>query len=96
MFVEHYKPRNVSEITKTDDKIVVVGKVVEVGENSFILDDDTGKVQVVFEGEVKKGKLLRVFCSLAEEQLKADIVQDLKGLDLNLFKEVKELYSTGA
>lgn len=94
MFVEHYKPKNISEISKSDNKIAVVGKVVEVGEGSFILDDDTGKMQVSFEGEVKKGRTLRAFCSLAEEQMKADIVQDLSGLDLNLFKKIKELYIT--
>jgi len=92
MFVEHYKPKNISEITKNDSKVAVVGKVVEVDENFFILDDDTGKVQVNFEGEIKKGKILRVFCSLADERLNADTVQELNDFDLNLFKKIKELY----
>lgn len=96
MLIDHYKPKKISEIKKTDNKIAIVGKVVETKESSFILDDKTGKIEVVFEGEVTKGKLIRVFCSLIDDELRAEIVQDLSGLDLNLFKKTEELYkSTG-
>jgi len=93
MFALRYKPRKISEIDqKTDTNISLVGKVIEHGENSFILDDESGKAEIVFEGEVEKNKIVRVFCSLIENQLKADVVQNLDGMDLKLFKKVKELY----
>jgi hypothetical protein len=90
--VEHYLPRKISSISKKDLKVVLIGKVVETSENSFILEDETGKAEIFSEEEVREGNLVRVFCSLLDGKLKADIVQSLKGLDLNLFKRVEELY----
>ncbi|HKZ45257.1 MAG TPA: hypothetical protein VJ343_00975 [archaeon] len=88
-----YKPRKISEINvKSDDRIAVMGDVVELGENSFILDDGSAKAEIVFEGELKKKQMVRVFCSIVENQLKADVVQNLDGLDLNLYKKIDELY----
>jgi len=90
----HYKPRKISEINvKSDNKVAFIGNVVELGENSFILDDGSAKAEIVFEGEVRKDKTVRVFCSIVENQLRADVVQNLEGLDLNLFKRVSELYN---
>lgn len=94
MFGLYYKAREISEInTKTDSKVAIVGKVVERGENSFILDDGKAKAEISFEGEVKTNRTVRVFCSVIEGRLKADIVQSLEDLDLNLFKRVNELYN---
>jgi hypothetical protein len=90
--VEHYLPRKISSISKTDSKIALIGKIAENGENSFILEDDSGRAEIFCEEETKQGELVRVFCSVIEGKLKADIVQSLKGLDLNLFKKVEELY----
>jgi len=94
MFGLYYKPREISKInTKTDGKVAIVGKVVESGDGKFILDDGKVKAEISFEGEVKTNKMVRVFCSVVEDKLKADIVQSLEGLDLNLFKRVKAVYN---
>jgi hypothetical protein len=94
MFGLYYKPREISEInTKTDGKVAIVGKVVESKEDSFILDDGEVKAEINFEGKMKTNRMVKVFCSVAEDRLNADIVQNLDGLDLNLFKRVKELYN---
>lgn len=90
--IEHYKPRKISSISNSDLKISLVGKVVDVLENSFILEDETGRVEIACEEKVEKGKLIRVFCLNFDGKLKADVIQDLKGLDVNLFKKVEELY----
>jgi hypothetical protein len=88
-----YKPRRISEIDwKRDSRVALVGKVLEQLEDSFILDDGTGRVEVFFEGELEKDKIIRVFCSIIENQLKADIVQNLDNLNLELFREVEEMY----
>jgi hypothetical protein len=89
----HYKPRKISQIAKTDSHIALVGKVTELGDNFFVLNDDTGSMEIISEETVEKDKLLRVFCSNVDGQWKADVMQDLKGLDTNLFKKVEELYS---
>jgi len=88
----HYPPRKISSISKTDSRIALIGRIIKVAENSFVLEDETGKIEIFSDQEVKEGELVRVFCSLLDGKLKADIVQSLKGFDLNLFKRVEELY----
>ncbi len=92
MFTNHYKPIKVSQITTKDSRVVLVGSIVQGKESSFVLDDGTARVEISFEGELKS-KLVRAFCSIADEKLKADVIQPLDGLDMNLFKKVEELYN---
>ncbi|MEM5853085.1 MAG: hypothetical protein QXG39_00445 [Candidatus Aenigmatarchaeota archaeon] len=89
---EHYQPRKISSISKTDSRIALIGKVVEVFENSFLLEDETGRIEIFSNEGVKKDDLVRVFCSQLNGTLKCEFVQNLKGFDLNLFKKVEELY----
>jgi hypothetical protein len=90
----HYKPKNISELNvKTDSRVAIIGKVVDIGENSFVLEDTTGKVEIVFEGAVERDRLVRAFCSIIDERLRADVVQDLKNFDVDMFFKVKELYN---
>lgn len=89
----HYKPKKINSITAKDSRIAIIGRVVGMGKNSFILDDDTGRVEIFSDKVVEKDKVVRVFCSVIEEKLKADVVQPLEGLDLNLFKKCEELYN---
>lgn len=87
-------PKKISEINlKTDRNISIIGKIISSEENVFTIEDDSDKIEIAFEGEVEKNKLVRVFCSVLDEQLKADVIQNLKGFDLKLFNKVKELYS---
>ena len=89
----NYKPRKISEVAKNDSRVSVIGKVIEVGNNSFVLEDETKRSEVFSDMPVEKDKLVRVYCSVVEGQLKADVVQDLTGFDFNLFKKVEELYN---
>jgi uncharacterized protein YdeI (BOF family) len=88
-----YRNRNISAISKSDSEIILVGEVVDKMENSFILKDDTGSIEIFSDEIVEKGKIVKVFCKLVDGKLKADIVQDLNNFDLNLYKKVKELYN---
>jgi len=90
----HYYPKKISEIDlRTHKKISLLGKVIEAKEDSFVLQDDTGKVEILSDKKLEENRIVRVFCSIEENKIKADIVQPLNGLDLNLYKEVEELYS---
>ena len=93
MFGPHYKPKSVSEVDpKRDSRISLLGRVVEKSEDGFVLEDESGKIKVFFEGDVKEGSIVRAFCTILDESVKADIVQSMNGLDLKLLKEVEELY----
>lgn len=89
----HYKPKKISEISlKADNRISLLGKVIEQKENSFIIDDKTAKAEIFSDMTVEVNKTVRVFCSVAEQQLKADVIQSLNGFDVDLFNRIEELY----
>ncbi len=88
----HYIPKQISSVDSKDSRISLVGNVVGVDENSFILDDTTGKIEILSDKKIDKNKLVRVFCSVMEDKLKADTIQNLEGLDIDLFKKINELY----
>ncbi len=88
-----YIPKKISEIKKTDSTISLVGKIVQISENEFVLQDETGRIGIFSEEKVGEGKIVRVFCSTVDGNLKADTIQSLNGFDVNLYNKVKELYS---
>jgi hypothetical protein len=90
--MEFYKPKKASSITQEDTKFSLIGKVEDVGENFFILSDETGKVKISGNFKVEKGSLIRVFCSRSEEEIIADFIQNMEGLDLELWKKAESLY----
>ena len=89
----NYKPKKISEVTRDDARVSVIGKVVEVGSNSFMLQDESNTTEVFSDIPAEKDKFVRVYCSVIEGQLKADVIQDLTGFDFGLFKKVEELYN---
>jgi hypothetical protein len=86
-----YTPKKISEITERDSFISVTGRVETVGNNFFVVDDGQ-KLEVVSEEALERGKLVRVFCSRLEGRWKADIVQNLGELDLEMFEKAEEVY----
>jgi len=88
----HYVPRKIDEIKERDSFISIIGRVETVGDSFFILSDGKNKIEIVSEEGTEEGKLVRVFCSRVGDVWKADVVQDLSGLDLELFKRAEEIY----
>ena len=89
-----YKPRSTATIKDNDVKVSLVGKVVEIGEDYFILDDGLGSKKISSSFKVDEDETIRVFCSVSNGELSADIVQVLDGLDLELFKKVDDMFNT--
>ena len=101
--MSYYRPKHIAEIDfRNDVKVAVIGKIAAVGEKSFTLDDGKSKAEIAFEkienlnlsaeAEVKPEKFYRIFCSVVEKQLRADVVQNLNAFDVNLFSRTEELY----
>lgn len=92
---DYYKPRKISEIDfRNDVKVAVIGKVTAIGSKSLTLDDGKTKAEINFNSlaNVEAEKFYRIFCSIVEKRLRADIVQDLNAFDVNLFNKTEELY----
>jgi hypothetical protein len=89
----NYKPKKISELNlKTDKKVSLFGKVVELKGNSFVLSDGSGNIEIFSDLPIESMRLVRVFCSVVENQLRADTVQSLNGFDADLFNRIEELY----
>lgn len=89
--MDNYKTKKISELNlQTDQKVALVGTVENVMENSFVLNDGE-KIEIATENIPEKGKKLRVFCSVIDQQLKADIIQPIN-FDEKLFEKSEEFY----
>jgi len=88
--MDNYKPKRISELNlKTDSKVSLVGTVESILENSFVLNDGE-KIEIAVEDVPEKGKV-RVFCSVLDQQLNADIIQPVN-FDEELFRKSEEMY----
>ncbi len=92
------KPRRISEIKTADEQVQVVGLVVDREESTFVIDDGTGKLNVLFEDpglvkDIEVGSKVRVFGTPLNiedsHEIHAEIIQRLDGLDLDLYKKVR-------
>ncbi len=100
-FRNDYIKKSIDEINpEVDLKVKIVGLVVDKTETSIVIDDGKSKARVFLEPEwmerVSIHQLIAVFGSTIPSdegiELKADAIQDLTGLNLNLYKKVEELY----
>lgn len=91
-------PRKISEIKICDERVRVVGLVVDKKEAEFTLDDGSGHLTIIFDDPtvtegVEVGSKVRVFgmplSVSGTDELRAEIVQMIDGLDLGLYKEVR-------
>lgn len=93
------RPRKIAEIKMGDERVRVVGLVVDKRDAEFTLDDGTGRLTIIFDDPtvaegIEVGSKVRVFGAplmvSGTNELHADIVQRLDKLDLNLYREVRE------
>jgi len=99
----HYPRKKVSSIDpRVDSRIRVVGVVVDKKENTVVIDDGSGKIKAFVDmpsilERMGINQIVRVFGIVlpteSDLEIKADIVQDLSGMDINLYKKVDELYN---
>jgi len=101
-FRNHYLKKIISEINPdTDLKVNLIGLIVDKKDDMIVLDDGSGKVSVFIDipnimEKININQLVRVFGSTLPTEngfeIKADIIQDLTNLNINLYKKVEELY----
>ena len=102
-YKDHYVKKKIEEINpETDLKIKLLGFVVDKKDDTFILDDGSKKVKVFVDNpaiveKMNINQLIRIFGSTLPTdegfEIKADVVQDLSNLNINLYKKVDELYN---
>lgn len=94
--------KRISEIGKGDVRVRLLGTVIDKKDNIIVIDDGTGKINVTFEEPVKfeTNQLVRVLGRVIpmEEgfEIQGEVIQDMKGVDLDLYKKVNELEKASA
>ncbi|MDI6643042.1 MAG: hypothetical protein QMD95_03210 [Candidatus Hodarchaeaceae archaeon] len=92
------QPRKISEIKIGDQRVSVIGTIVDRKETEFTLDDGSGQLTVIFDDPavvegVQVGSKVRVFGTplgiTGTSELHAEIVQKVDGLDFGLYEEVR-------
>ncbi|KUO43368.1 MAG: hypothetical protein APU95_05815 [Hadesarchaea archaeon YNP_N21] len=92
------RDRAISEVKAGEERVRVLGLVVDKKEAEFTLDDGTGQIVVICEdpklGEnVELGSKVRVYgiplIAGGIRELRAEIVQRMNGLDLQLYDEMR-------
>ena len=95
------KELSLGEITGKEQTVAVTGTLISLNktEMSGILSDESMQAQLTFtEGEqllgLREGRVVRIIGKPAKKgklSIEAEIVQELKGFDSNLYRKVREL-----
>ncbi|MCK5587861.1 MAG: hypothetical protein KAI34_03960 [Candidatus Lokiarchaeota archaeon] len=90
------RKRHINELTDNDYRVRVIGTVVSVSSEEQILDDGTGTIKVITDQKLEVGSLIRAIGRIFRKddgtfELNAEIIQDMKGLDIELYNKVSEL-----
>jgi hypothetical protein len=85
--------RRINEIDPDKDiRIRLTGIVLESGTGKIVLDDSTGRAEIVSEESVKTGDAVRAFCRVFSSEtgyeLRAEIIQHMPGLDMPLYNKI--------
>ncbi|MBI4896666.1 MAG: hypothetical protein HY832_03920 [Candidatus Aenigmarchaeota archaeon] len=88
-------PKTIAAIdTAQDVRVRILGRVIDVSGNVFVLDDGTGSVPIInmLEKSVMQNDMVRVFARvLALEEgfeLQAEVIQPMQNLDQTLYKKI--------
>jgi hypothetical protein len=81
----------------SDVRIRVLGTIIDMGPNSIVLDDGSGKIEIYFEEmpNVKQGQMVRVITRIIPlidgYECKGEVLQTLEGFNLELYKKARAM-----
>jgi len=92
------RPRKISEIKIGDERVRVVGLVVDKKEGEFTLDDGSERLAVIFDDPamvegIEVSSRVRIFGTplsvSGTNELHAEILQKVDGLDFAIYRDVR-------
>ncbi len=87
-------PKKISEINpERDIRVMLLGKVVDRADGTIILDDGSASAEIVVDQQiVNANSVVRVFCRVLpledSYELRAEIIQNMNALDMDLYRKV--------
>jgi len=92
------RERKIGEMKPEDSRVGIVGIVVDSKDNIIVIDDGSGRAEVLFEEvpKVNAGQLLRVIGRAVPTdggfQLQGEALQDFSGADIDLWRKTSGLW----
>ena len=83
--------KKVRDISTEDGRVSIIGTLIDKEEGKMTVDDGTGSIEVVFDGDVsvKVGKTVRVIGKVSQDGfITGEAVQDFSGFNIQLYKEI--------
>lgn len=84
--------KKIAEINEKDIRVRISGIVLDSSNGMLIVDDGTGRAEIVSEIAAKDGAFVRAFTRVipleGRYELRAEIVQDLSAADRMLYKSI--------
>ena len=85
--------KRIPEVTETDIKIRVIGRVIKPDDSGFTLEYDKNSIKVDTQENHKEGTLVRVFGRPTnmnnELVLSSELIQDINSMDEKVYKKIK-------
>ena len=85
-------PKKIVELNEKDIRVRISGIVLDCSNGMLIIDDGTGKAEIVSDFQCKEGSFVRVFTRIIpledRYELRAEIVQDLSAADHKLYNSI--------
>lgn len=95
---QHFSERKISEINpETDINVCILGRIIDMGEGSIIIDDGTGNSTVLIPQnfELKNlsiNNIVRIFGFVVPTpegfDIRVSVMQDMNSLDIELYSRV--------
>lgn len=87
--------RKISEINPEKDiRVRILGKVIDKNDNFIIIDDGSSKAEIITDINAEMNDFVRVFARVLPledgYELRAEIIQDINSLNIDLYKKVWE------
>lgn len=86
--------KKISSINENDVRVRLLGRIIEKSDSSVILDDGSGKTEIIFDTNPQDsvGDLVRIYTRVLPLEngfeLHAEFSQSMKKLDIDLYKKV--------
>lgn len=91
--------KTISDIDpKNDVRVRITGTVIDSSDNSIVIDDGSGKVEVLFEKPttyLREGQFIRVVTRILPLidgfECKGEVIQNMDNFDLSLYKDARKI-----
>ena len=91
-------PRKITDINPEKDiRVRILGTVIDKQNGTVVIDDGTAKVEIITEQDlsgINNSDVVRVFCRVLPletgYELRAEIIQNMNGLDMELYRKINE------